>query len=462
MTSPSYRRIAVIDIGKTNAKVVVIDAATGEECASRRSPNRSFAGPPYLHYDVGGLWAFIMEALAELGRAPGYEAISVTTHGASFALLDGAGELALPVIDYEAIYPEDIRKAYDALRPSFSETMSPGLPAGLNAGAQIHFQQSAFPGAFARVKTILAYPQYWVFRLTGVVSNEKTSLGCHTDLWAIRKDDYSSLVDTLGIRDLMAPIASAFDRMGWTTPSVTSALGLTEPVPVYCGIHDSNASLLPHLVGRQAPFTVVSTGTWVISFAVGGDLDGLDADRDMLANLDAYGRPVPSSRFMGGREYEILTSGLGPASDTEIAAGAASLTARGVMLLPSVSEGSGPFPTRRMEWAGAPATDAERHAAIALYLALMTASSLKLLGAAGPTVVEGPFRQNRLYLRALAAITGRAVIIVEGGAPTGTAEGAALLAGMPLPEAHDQVVEPWPDLEPYIAKWAGLAGIALR
>ena len=33
MTASSYRRIAVLDIGKTNAKVVVLDSETGAEIA---------------------------------------------------------------------------------------------------------------------------------------------------------------------------------------------------------------------------------------------------------------------------------------------------------------------------------------------------------------------------------------------------------------------------------------------
>ncbi len=61
-------------------------------------------------------------------------------------------------------------------------------------------RESVFPGDFARVSTILTYPQYWAFRLTGVAANEVTSLGCHTDLWNPTAGAYSSLVDTLGIR----------------------------------------------------------------------------------------------------------------------------------------------------------------------------------------------------------------------------------------------------------------------
>ncbi|MFB2605144.1 carbohydrate kinase, partial [Rhizobium phaseoli] len=39
MTATFYRRIAVLDIGKTNAKVVVLDAGTGAEIAVLKRPN---------------------------------------------------------------------------------------------------------------------------------------------------------------------------------------------------------------------------------------------------------------------------------------------------------------------------------------------------------------------------------------------------------------------------------------
>lgn len=446
-------RIAVIDIGKTNAKVVVLDARSSTELASRRAPNRSIDSAPYLHFDTEALWAFIAGALRELAVNPGYDVISITTHGASLVLLDADGALALPMIDYEAIYPEAIRAAYAELRPPFSETFSPSLPGGLNAGAQVHYQQTVFPEEFARVATIITYPQYWAFRLTGVAANEKTSLGCHTDLWNIAGNCYSSLVDRLGIRGLMAPIASAFDCLGQTTEAVSAELGLARPISVHCGIHDSNASLLPHVVSRKAPFSVASTGTWVISFAVGGSIAGLDTARDTLVNLDAYGRPVPSARFMGGREYELLTANLAPASEEEIEEALPRVLSAGAMLLPSVCGGSGPFPHNKMRWINEPTDPAVRHAAISLYLALMTATCFDLLSAAGSTVVEGPFGRNCLYLQALAAVTGRPVIIVDGSVPTGTAEGAALLTGMEPPPVRDRMFEPTLDLAGYPAEW---------
>ncbi|EJC85436.1 pentulose/hexulose kinase [Rhizobium leguminosarum bv. trifolii WSM2297] len=429
MNASSYRRIAVLDIGKTNAKVVVLDSETGAEIAVVKRPNITIKTGPYPHYDIEALWSFALDALKRLAAETGFDAISITTHGAAAALLGRDGTLAMPVIDYEHEYPEAIREAYTALRPSFDETFSPRLAMGLNVGAQLHYQKSAFPEEFAQVATILTYAQYWTARLTGVAANELTSLGCHTDLWNPKTSSYSSLVDKLGIRDLMAPIRSAFDALGPVLPEIAAEIGLAAPVPVYCGIHDSNASLLPHLVHREAPFAVVSTGTWVINFGVGGDLDHLDPSRDALANVDAYGRAVPSSRFMGGREFEHLSAEIGPVDEEAARAAIGPAVEMGMMLLPNLAPGSGPFPGKVSRWIGTEAASREeRFAAACLYLALMTDACLGLIGAKGPIVVEGPFALNETYLRLLAALAGREVMALPGS--TGTSQGAALLTGI--------------------------------
>ncbi|WP_209091274.1 FGGY-family carbohydrate kinase [Agrobacterium tumefaciens] len=426
-TRPS--RVAVIDIGKTNAKVVVIDTGSGEEIACEKRTNPVLRDGPYPHYDVEMLWHFILSALQRFGREPGFDAISITTHGASAALLDGNGNLAMPVLDYEHSYPKPVQKVYRELRPDFAETGSPQLPAGLNLGAQIHFQKTAFPDDFAKVRDIVTYPQYWAGLLTGVQATETTSLGCHTDLWNPRRKSFSSLVERLGIQHLMAPVRSAFDVLGTIHPSLAQETGLSATMPVYCGIHDSNASLLPHLLRRNGDFSVVSTGTWVVNFAIGGKADALDPSRDTLLNVDALGRPVPSSRFMGGREYEMLAAQFGPATIHEIEAALGGVIEKGMMLLPSVVSGSGPFPEKAARWiADGDATGAERHATASLYLALMTEFCLSLVERRGPVVVEGPFAGNTLYLKALAAFAETDVIAMEGS--TGTSAGAALLTGI--------------------------------
>ncbi|MGU3400983.1 FGGY-family carbohydrate kinase [Brucellaceae bacterium D45D] len=433
--------IAILDIGKTNAKTVLLDRETGTEIAVRKIPNRVLRNGPYPHYDIENLWCFFLESLTEFARAPGFDAISITTHGAAAALVTADGELALPVLDYEYDYPADILATYATLRPDFRETFSPPLSRGLNLGAQLHYLKSLFPQEFARTRHILTYPQYWAWRLAGVAAAEITSLGCHTDLWLPKQSAFSPLVDRLGIRKYFPPRHSAFDVLGPVTPDLAAKIGLQKPVPVHCGIHDSNASLLPHLMQREAPFSVVSTGTWVVSFAVGGNLDTLDPARDSLANIDAYGRAIPSARYMGGREFDIMTEGLEAPAPADHARLIETILAREIMALPSAVQGCGPYPDTRLRWHNATkASNAERYGAACLYAALMTQSCLDLLGAQGSIIVEGPFSDNRIYLQALAGFSGRAVQPIEGS--TGTAAGAGLLAGLAKQEQPQRTLHP--------------------
>lgn len=452
----SIRRVGVIDIGKSNAKVAAVDLDTRTELAVRKTPNTVIRGGKYPHYDIDALWDFVIAGLRELNQEIELDALSVTTHGASAALVDAEGQLALPVLDYEFAGPDQFKAEYDAVRPDFSESFTPRLPGGLNVGAQLFWQQRCFPEAFARTRWILPYPQYWSFRLTGVAAAEITSWGCHTDLWNFTTDLYSSLVMKEGWLDKLPAVRPASDVLGVTLPEVTAALGLKRPLPVYSGIHDSNASLLPHLLEREPPFGLVSTGTWVIVAAPGGDIDNLDPSRDCLANIDAFGQAVPSSRFMGGREFEMLTS---PRQPQEAAV--QKVLGERIMLTPSVVQGSGPFADRQAQWTvpREELSDDEVYAVTSFYLAMMTAECLKLTGAENHSVVEGPFAGNALYLRMLAAATRRGVEPIKRSA-TGTSIGAALLARMDRHVAHDGlVVEGDAAMAAYAVAWRELVGV---
>lgn len=431
------KHIAILDIGKTNAKAVLLDAKTGSEISVHRTPNKVLRDGPYPHYDIEALWQFFLKSLTDFAQNPGFDAISITTHGACAALLDDTGKLAMPVLDYEHKYAPEIRSAYAGIKPPFEATFSPSLGAGLNLGAQLHYLKTVFPEEFVNVSLILTYPQYWAYRLTGVPSVEATSLGCHTDLWLPKTGTYSSLVESLGIEGKFPPLRSAFDVLGQMHQDLADEIGISVPVPVYCGIHDSNASLLAHLLDRDPPFSVVSTGTWVVSFAVGGDLEGLDPKRDTLANVDAYGRAVPSARYMGGREFDMMTDGIKTPTPNKIAKALDVVLNHNIMALPSSISGSGPYPNNSLQWINADTANSdELYVAACLYAALMTATCLDLLKACGPTIVEGPFVKNPIYLSALSSFTERDVTAVSGS--TGTALGAGLLAGSTVPEVESE------------------------
>ncbi len=449
------RTVAVIDVGKTNAKLALVDATTLTELAVVTRPNTPLQGPPYPHFDLAGHWEFFLHHLASFQAEHGVDAISVTTHGAAAVLLDRAGGLATPMLDYEHPGPDDLAADYNALRPDFALTGSPRLPMGLNLGAQLHWLLTTQAGLRDRVAHVLTYPQYWGWRLTGQMACDVSSLGCHTDLWDPWQGCFSPLVDRLGLAGKIAPPQRPSAALGTLRAEVAAATGLSPKTPVSVGIHDSNASLLPYLGGRSGAFSVVSTGTWVICMAMNGVAIPLDPARDVLVNVNALGNAFPSARFMGGREYEVIRQG-----DTTAPAPAdrAAVLAGPVHLLPSVEPASGPYPGQHMRWTAPPATDGQRLLALSWYLALMTRTCLDLAGAEGPVIVEGPFARNADYLAMLAALSPGGVQIAASA--TGTSAGAALLcltapsvpATSPVPTPADARA-----LADYAAQWRQLA-----
>jgi sugar (pentulose or hexulose) kinase len=455
----SIRNVAVIDVGKTNGKVALFDVVEGRESHVHSTANTVLKDGPYPHYDIEGLWDFFLRSLREIGTQEPIDGIAITAHGASITLVDAGGNLALPMLDYEFDGPDTLKEDYDTVRPPFSETGSPRLVCGLNVGAQLFWQARTFPDDFARVTSVIPYPQYWAMRLTGVRASEATSIGAHTDLWNPYAKDYSSLVDRMGWRDLMPPVGSAFDILGTLKPEIAAATGLPASTPVFSGIHDSNASLLTHLKADDPPFSVVSTGTWVICFSVVGIKVALDEARDTLMNVNAFGDPVPSARFMGGRVFAML--GADPKAVISAADRDAVLDGA-VMLLPAVPDDSGPFVGRKGGWRGdeKSLTPGGYLYAVSLYLGMMTSVSLELIGADGPIVVEGPLAANVTFLETLAAVTGRPVM-TGGSGVTGTSAGTALLAlgrdARIASHSRTANLSPDPRIAAYAAEWRRIA-----
>ncbi|MFJ1471701.1 FGGY-family carbohydrate kinase [Massilia orientalis] len=435
--------LIILDIGKTNVKLALVDAC-GRMIAEQRRPNTVLMSGPYPHHDTDGIWDWLLATCRVFATQADVTAIVPVTHGATAALVDDNG-LVLPVLDYEApLTGID----YDPVRPAYAETCSPNLPAGLNLGRQLAWLQQHFPREFGHARHILMYPQYWAWRLCGVAASEATSLGCHTDLWNPRRQQYSSLVARMGWQALMPPLAPPSASLGTLRPEVASASGLSPACEVLCGIHDSNASLVRYLDknDQRAERTVLSTGTWVIAAAFGADLARLREDADMLANTNARGEPVACMRFMGGREFGEL-AGAQANGNACAMADLERVIERGTLALPCYAGTGGPFAGRTGHVIGpAPMNAQERYALATLYVVLMTDYCLSTLDTAGPLTVEGSFTANPWFGPLLAALRPQqAVSYSDDGSGTtcggwllryrdGTPSGTGILTPpLPLP-----------------------------
>lgn len=441
------RVIAVLDMGKTNAKMLFF-TEKGDILAAHRLAQPMAVENDLSIHDVDAVYRWCEEVMAEVMAAHNVTGIMVSAHGCAFALMAG-DRLAAPILDYEQEIPAEMGQAFDRLVPEFHETYSPPLPAGQNFSRHIFFQQQSHPAMFAKVSQILTYPQYWNWRLSGGMASEISYLGAHSHLWNPIKGDFSRLAYERGWAQKFPPLQPA-----------GAIIGHYRGIAVHNGVHDSNAALYYFHAAGLRDFTLISTGTWVIIFNPACPLDRLDPARDMLANVTVNRQPVPTLRFMGGREFDLITQGqpvaVSPAS-------LAAVIARGQMALPSFAAG-GIFQGQTGRLVGPPPLNAEELSAMAaLYLAMMMDVSLELLQSQGDLIIDGGLAQNDALLGILAALRPGQKLY-RHHMTEGTAMGAAALAfaAQGLPQIFTPVlnaITAWsvPGLADYVAAWRGQA-----
>ncbi|WP_192385871.1 carbohydrate kinase, partial [Mesorhizobium silamurunense] len=386
-------KVAVLDFGKTNSKLFVFGQDGRIVDERRTSPDWIRRGGLSV-LDEATVYDWALDAVNEAVDGHGIEGLMVSGHGCTFALVDEAA-LTHPILDYEQEPSAEIAARIDRRIPDFAETFSPRLPLGFNYGRHMLWLEQVEPGAFAAAKAILGYPQYWSWRFGGRAVSEVSYLGCHSHLWAPRRRDFSSLVDAEGWRGRMPAFARAGAVIGERR---FGRSGL--PVAIHNGVHDSNAALHAYRRQELGPLTVVSTGTWVIVLNPDCPLDALDRDRDMLVNVDVDGGPVPTIRFMGGREFATIS---GNWQGTIAPASIQRAIDAGVMALPSFAPG-GPMPGRTGEIVGRVSEAEERAAVALLYVALMVDLSLDLIRSRDTVIVDGGLNAGGLLAGLLAAL----------------------------------------------------------
>ena len=417
------RAVVVLDTGKTVAKLSLWDA-TGCVIARRSRANERIDAGDYTALDALGIADWLAETLRDFAALADVGAIIPVSHGAAAAIV-GDGHLRCPPLDYEQAIPAAIRADYNRQRDAFSATGSPALPAGLNLGLQLYWLQHLHPRLLDGDAIIMPWAQYWSWLLCGVAASEITSLGCHTDLWQPLANAPSRLAVAHGWAQRLAPLRRAGDLLGTLTPHWVAQTGLPADVQVYCGLHDSNAALyaargFPEIAQREA--TVVSTGTWFVAMRslperaaqdiardIAQDIAALDERRDCLLNIDVNGRAVPSARFMGGREIEVLTGvdtrqvDIAPDQSRLLAAVAAVLQS-GAKVLPTFAPDVGPFPRAQGRWLHMPKDELQQRAAVCLYIACVLNEVVQLLGTRERVLIEGRFARAEVLVRALATL----------------------------------------------------------
>src|SRR6476659_9130803 len=302
--SAASPRIAVLDIGKTNLKLLVA-SEDGWPLETYSIPNAPNTSGPYLAYDLAGLEEWFLDALAKVSGRHTIGAVITTAHGCGAVLVD-ENKPVLPMMDYDAVSPPAIDEAYTRIAPPYREVFC-GIGTGaMRLAKQLLWQESAFPTEFARAKTYLTTAQFFALRLGGRAASEISQLAAQSHIWDLVRHQPSSFMRGRGWDHLLPPRVPAGAVLGTVSEAIARRTGLARSTEILCGVHDSNANLFRYKAAGMADASILSTGTWMIGFQRDLAPDKLDATSAMVLNIDVDGENVPSTLTMTGREYDLI------------------------------------------------------------------------------------------------------------------------------------------------------------
>lgn len=460
--------IAVLDIGKTNKKIVIYNQALQPIKTVVANFPQTTDAEGYLHDDVKSLEKWFLEQLSLLTPHYKIDVISISAHGATWTALDENGNLAFPEYCYTGEPGEEFHtefyKTFGSPEDLQRETATPQLSNFLSIGKAIYFMKKKYPEEFKKVKHICTYNIHFGFLLTGKNGAEPTYVGCHGYLWDFEKNSWSSLVDKLEIRHaLPKTIQKSWDCLGTVSPAIAKETGLPNSCIVTMGIHDSNAALLPYTITMGDDFLLNTTGTWCVIMHEEKKAQFAEDEigKTVFFNCNAFGNPVKTTIFLGGLEYEKYSKLINDLSgvsnifeDYNEKIINKILTEKSFFVLPTVQAGTGQFPksTPRVIENGVtytfediasgkavpPSFKDVQMALHALIISLVIQTKICFersgMKKGLPVFTEGGFRKNIVYNRILAAIYKDSSFYLTGIAEA-SAYGAAILGKA----AHDKI-----------------------
>jgi sugar (pentulose or hexulose) kinase len=453
--------LAVIDIGMTNKKVAVYDDSLQQLDAEYRNFKPKIVNNLETH-DLQAMeeW-FIAKLKTFAGKYP-VKALTVSTHGGTFAFLGKDGKNVLPSVYYTHEPGENFHRIFYECFGNAEElqarTGTPVFKAMINSAKGIFFAQEEFREAYKNVSALLPYPQYWGFRFTGKMGLETTYIGNHSYLWDQVDNKFSTVARNLGVDSLMPDrLCKPWDVLGTISEEFAAETGLSKETIVTMGIHDSNSTLLPHFSKKgNQEFILNSTGTWCVIMNP-AEKYGFSPDelgKVVFFNISAFGQPIKTAIFMGGMEFETWSQfimnqndrGDFPLWNKELYHSI--LKEKNLFLLPELMTGTGQFPFSKARivedgkyyfFDGSASklpcfTDYEKlFAALRLSLVMQTLTALERIGIKNghEIYIEGGFRKDESYCRLLAsALPNNRVFITD--IAEATALGAAMTAKMAL------------------------------
>ncbi len=383
----------VLDIGKTNVKLTFVDSTNNKTIKFFKTKQKNIYRHGIKILNSNSIFEWALKKITYIGSKHNLDKFVCTAHGTSIGLIGYDDNEILACTDYEYKF-DKLFNSYKKIAPKFSESFSPFLENGLNIGQQIYYLYKRKQQLIKETKYILNYPQYIVWKLTSSFSSEISYVGCHTHLWDFKRNKLSSFVKKIKLEKKFPKIRKAWDTIGQRKVGESN-------LKIINGIHDSNASYLYFKNSDIKNFTLVSTGTWYIIFNQKTPLKNLNPSLDMLANIDVFGKPVPTMRFMGGREYDHLMGAFKISNKTKAIK---NFSFHDYLIYPSYASGGG-FSINKINigfYKGL--NKGQIYYLICLYISFVINFCLNQMKSSNTIILDGPITKNITIMKILSSL----------------------------------------------------------
>lgn len=390
----------VLDIGKTNVKLTFVDSFNNKTIKFFKTKQKNIYRHGIKILNSNSIFEWALKKITYIGRKHNLDKFVCTAHGTSIALISYDDKELLACTDYEYKF-DKLFNNYKKIAPKFSESFSPFLENGLNIGQQIYYLYKRKQKLIKKTKYILNYPQYIVWKLTSSFSSEISYVGCHTHLWDFKRNKLSSFVKKIKLEKKFPQIRKAWDTIG------RKQIGESN-LKIINGIHDSNASYLYFKNSDIKNFTLVSTGTWYIIFNQKTPLKNLNPSLDMLANIDVFGKPVPTMRFMGGREYDHLMGVFKISNKTRAIK---NFSFHDYLIYPSYASGGG-FSINKINISFYERLNkGQIYYLICLYISFVINFCLNQMKSSNTIILDGPITKNITIMKILSSLRKKQIVL---------------------------------------------------
>ena len=254
-----------IDIGASSGRHILGHVEDGRIVLEEmyRFDNKQVHKNGHDCWDMDNLWNGILgglKACREAGKIP--QTIGIDTWAVDFVLIDKDGNPVGDAVAYRDGRTKDADKLVDKVIPAQELYARTGIQKQLfNTIYQLMALKEEDPEQLERAETMLMIPDYFDYKLTGVMKQEYTNATSTNLVYAASKTWDYELIEMLGLpKKLFGELSVPGTVVGNMTEEIQKEVGFDATV-ILPATHDTGSAFLA-VPARDDKAVYLSSGTW--------------------------------------------------------------------------------------------------------------------------------------------------------------------------------------------------------